>query len=92
MLSIRKKGLISHCLQSEASFGKSQLLNGSNLANQNKNKKAQKLLYFQNKHYSKSQIFVQKFNFDKPWNPQHFHEFFTPILFYFSREIKVVNS
>ena len=44
MLSIRKKGLISHCLQSEASFGKSQLLNGSNLANQNKNKVAQKLL------------------------------------------------
>ena len=27
------------CLQNEASFGKSQLLNGSNLANQNKNKK-----------------------------------------------------
>ena len=28
-------------------------------------------------HYSKSQIFVQKFNFDKT---QHFHEFFTQIL------------
>ena len=41
-------------------------------------------------HYSKSQIFVQKFNFDKP---QHFHEFFTQIFFWqFSREIKVVNS
>ena len=41
-------------------------------------------------HYSKSQIFVQKFNFDKT---QHFHEFFTQIFFdNFSREIKVVNS
>ena len=29
-----------------------------------------------NSHYSKSQIFVQKFNFDKT-KPQHFHEFFT---------------
>ena len=29
-------------------------------------------------HYSKSQIFVQKFNFDQP---QHFHEFFTQFFF-----------
>ena len=36
-------------------------------------------------HYSKSQIFVQKFNFDK----NNFHEFFTKK---FSREVKVVNS
>ena len=43
-----------------------------------------------NSHYSKSQIFVQKFNFV---NPQHFHEFFPQIFFdNFSREIKVVNS
>ena len=42
-------------------------------------------------HYSKSQIFVQKFNFDKI--KQHFHEFFTQIFFdNFFREIKVVNS
>ena len=41
-------------------------------------------------HYSKSQIFVQKF---KLTNPQHFHEFFIQIFFdSFSREIKVVNS
>ena len=41
-------------------------------------------------HYSKSQIFVQKFNFDKT---PTFHEFFTPKFFdNFSREIKVVNS
>ena len=41
-------------------------------------------------HYSKSQIFVQKFNFD---NTPTFHEFFTQIIFdNFSREIKVVNS
>ena len=38
-------------------------------------------------HYSKSQIFVQKFNFEK--NPT-----FSPQIFFdnFSREIKVVNS
>ena len=42
-------------------------------------------------HYYKSQIFVQKFNFDN--NPRHFHEFFSPQKIYnFSREIKVVNS
>ena len=42
-------------------------------------------------HYYKSQIFVQKFNFDS--NPRHFHEFFQPKFFEnFSREIKVVNS
>ena len=29
-------------------------------------------------HYSKSQIFVQKFNFDQP---QHFHEFFNQFFF-----------
>ena len=40
-------------------------------------------------HYSKSQIFVQKFNFDKN---QHFHEFFAQTFFdNFSREIKAVN-
>ena len=39
-------------------------------------------------HYSKSQIFVQKFNFDKT-----FSRVFHPIFFdNFSREIKVVNS
>ena len=32
-------------------------------------------------HYSKSQIFVQKFKFDKAPLPQHFHEFFTQIFF-----------
>ena len=41
-------------------------------------------------HYSKSQIFVQKFNFDKT---TRFHEFYTPIfLDNYSREIKVINS
>ena len=41
-------------------------------------------------HYSKSQIFVQKFNFDKT---PTFHEFFTQMfLDNFSGEIKVVNS
>ena len=41
-------------------------------------------------HYSKSQISVQKFNFDIP---QHFHEFFIQnFCNNFSREIKVVNS
>ena len=43
-------------------------------------------------HYWKSQIFVQKFNFDKTQTFVHFHEFFTQIFFdNFSREIKVVN-
>ena len=43
-------------------------------------------------HYSKSQIFVQKFNFDKK-NPT-FSRVFPPKFFFdnFSREIKVVNS
>ena len=41
-------------------------------------------------HYSKSQIFVQKFNFDKT---PSFHEFFTHNFFdNFSRESKVVNT
>ena len=42
-------------------------------------------------HYSKSQIFVQKFNFDK--TPNIFTSF-SPQIFFdnFSREIKVVNS
>ena len=41
-------------------------------------------------HYSKSQIFVQKFNFDKTTT---FSRVFHPIFFAnFSREIKVVNS
>ena len=41
-------------------------------------------------HYSKSQIFVQKFNFDK--NPT-FSRVFSPNLFdNFSREIEVANS
>ena len=41
-------------------------------------------------HYSKSQIFVHKFNFDKTLT---FSRVFTQILFdNFSREIKVVNS
>ena len=41
-------------------------------------------------HYSKSQIFVQKFNFDKT---PTFSRVFHPIFFdNFSREIKVVNS
>ena len=41
-------------------------------------------------HYSKSQIFVQKFNFDKT---PRFSRVFHPIFFdNFSREIKVVNS
>ena len=56
-------------------------------------------------HYSKSQIVVQKFNFDKTFsgnqscqqlksaNPQYIHEFFTQnFIDNFSREIKVVNS
>ena len=42
-------------------------------------------------HYSKSQIFVQKFNFDKT---PTFSKSFSPKFFFdnFSREIKVVNS
>ena len=42
-------------------------------------------------HYSKSQIFVQKFNFDK--NPIIFASF-SPKFFFdnFCREVKVVNS
>ena len=41
-------------------------------------------------HYSKSQIFVQKFNFDKsPTFSRVFHQKFFDN---FSREIKVVNS
>ena len=41
-------------------------------------------------HYSKSQFFVQKFNFDKTTT---FSRVFTKIFFdNFSREIKVVNS
>ena len=41
-------------------------------------------------HYSKSQIFVQKFNFDQT---PTISRVFTQIFFdYFSREIKVVNS
>ena len=41
-------------------------------------------------HYSKSQFFVQKFNFDKT---QTFPRVFHPNFFdNFSREIKVVNS
>ena len=43
-------------------------------------------------HYLKSQIFVQKINFEKKKN-QHFHEFVTQNFFdNFSREIKVVNN
>ena len=49
---LKRGKLTMFCLQNEASFGKSQLLNGSNLANQNKNKMAQKLLYFQNKGFA----------------------------------------
>ena len=45
---------------------------------------------FDHSHYSKSQIFVQKFNFDKtPTFSQVFHPNFFEN---FSREIKVVNS
>ena len=44
----------------------------------------------QTTHYSKSQIFVQKFNFDKA---QTFSRIFHPIFFdNFYREMKVVNS
>ena len=49
--------------------------------------------FWHHSHYSKSLIFVQKFNFDK--NPT-FSLVFQPIFFFlfdnFSREIKVVNS
>ena len=45
---------------------------------------------FELSHYSKSQIFVQKFNFDKILT---FSRVFHPNFFdNFSREIKVVNS
>ena len=45
-------------------------------------------------HYSKSQIFVQKFNFDKtPTFSRVFHPIYLFFFFdNFSREIKVVNS
>ena len=47
-------------------------------------------LVVESSHYSKSQIFVQKFNFDKP---PSFSQVFHPNFFdNFSREIKVVNS
>ena len=48
------------------------------------------LIFYDHAHYSKSQIFVQKFNFDKT---PTFSRVFHPTFFdNFSREIKVVNS
>ena len=47
------------CLQNGASFGKSQLLNGPTLANQNKNKKARKFKYL----LSSSQILFKNETF-----------------------------
>ena len=75
------------CLQKEARFGKSQLLRGAILANQNKNKKGGKFqnlstFFTEPTHYSKSQIFVQKFNFDKtPTFSRVFHPNFFLAIF-----------